>query len=794
MYLSLNWIKDFVDLSGINPHDLGYNLTMSTAEVDSVEMVGKDINNVVIGKIVKMEPHPSSAKLKIVQVDIGNETVQSVCGAPNVQEGILVPFAKIGGSIKKIDRVAKTMVSGIESNGICCSASEIGISDDHSGLLVLDDNYKTGTDIKEVIDIDDVIIEIDNKAITNRPDLWGHYGFARELAAIYKRELKPLLIDELKGSENLPKIDVEVLDKDKCFRYSCITIDNINKKVSPISMQTRLFYCGMRPISLMVDLTNYLMLEIGQPMHAFDKKFMPKVIVKSTDTVTKFKTLDSVEREIPKDTLMICNHEIPVGIAGIMGGENSEIAEDTTSILLESANFEGSSTRKNASKIGIRTEASARFEKMLDPEMTVTAIKRFVKLLKDVDTGIAVSSSLSDVYAKKYDIVSITVEKALIDKYMGQSLSKDRIVEILKALEFKVAVDGDIFHVDVPTFRATKDVTIKADIIEEVTRIYGYNNIEPQPIKAELEPLNYNEARIIDHKVKEIFAENYGFSEVHSHVWYDNKVNTRLGVGERDGLKIINSCDGNNGVLRDSLAPIMINFAAENKKNYDEFGIFEIGGVFTIENKESLCEEHKNLCLLIASKSESEDELFYKAKGILTSLLKAIKKIDLEYAKANKILEYTWVHPIKAAEVSYKGDNFGYISVVHPKVKENVDKKLNMVIIEINMFRVHDLEEKQISYQEPSKYPQVTMDLSLLIDKNIMFERINSELSDFEHDLLIEHKFIDIYSGKGIPDDKKSMTFNFRIGSKEHTLSSEEIEQFRESLIGYVQSKGYSLR
>lgn len=790
MYISLNWIKEFVDLNGINIEDLGNRFTMATAEIDGIVEIGKDINNVVVGKIISVEDHPNSKKLHIVKVDVGNEIVQSVCGAPNVEVGMLIPFAKNGGSIKKLPEIKPTLLGGVESNGVCCAASELGISDDHSGLMVLE-NVKVGTNIKDIIDIDDVIIEIDNKSLTNRPDLWGHYGIAREIAALYNRELKSLSVDEIKESEKLSKTEVVVEDAEKCFRYSCVSIDNIKVKTSPINMQTRLYYCGMRGISLLVDLTNYLMLEVGQPMHAFDKKYMNKVIVKSTIEQTKFVTLDGTEKEIPQDTLMICNENMPVAIAGIMGGQNSEVSDDTTTILLESANFEGSSTRRNATKIGIRTEASARYEKMLDPEMTVLAIKRFIKLLKDIDKNVVVSSALTDVYPNKYKKIIIDIDKAYIDRYIGQNIEKEKIIEILKSLEFGIDVDGDKLKIEVPSFRATKDVSMKADLIEEISRVYGYDNIQPVTTEVVLEPLIYNQERIIDHKVKEILAENFGLSEVHSHVWYDNKENIRLGIGTLDGLKLINSLDGNNNTLRDSIAPIMINFAAENKKNFDGFGMFEIGSVFPSKEK---FDEHKNLCLLIASKNESEDNLFYKAKGILTSLLKTIKNTEFEYSKADKSLEYSWVHPVKTAEINHNNKNFGYISVVHPKIKENVDKKLNMVIVEIDMFKVHDIKETNVKYKEPSKYPEVTFDLSFLVDKWISFESICNDLSEFKNDLLLDYKFIDIYNGKGLPEDKKSMTFSFRVASKETTLTSEEIDGVRKSIIEHAGIKGYSLR
>ena len=453
MKISLNWIKDYVDLEGIDIKELWYRFTMSTAEVEDVEFVGQDIKNVVVAKVLSVAPHPESKKLKITQVDSGDGIIQIVCGAPNVTEGILVPLVKIGGSVNNIPKIGKAKLVGVESFGMLCSASELGISDDHSGLLVLEGDYAPGTDIKSIIDIDDVIIEIDNKSLTNRPDLWGHYGIAREIAAIYARELKPMNLDSLEGSEDKAKLDISVEDTEKCLRYSGLKIDGVKKLETPLNMKVRLFYCGMRSISPLVDLTNYLMLEMGQPMHAFDSRQVESgIVVRSTKEPTMFKTLDGVERKLPEDVLLICTKERPVAIAGIMGGENSEVLEDTTSILLESAGFEGSSTRKSSTKIGLRTEASARYEKMLDPNMTVQAIQRFVKLLRDMQPDIQFASALTDVYCNKLEPIDIEITKPYIDKYIGNTLTTEKMVEILRSLEFKVDVEGDNFNIKVPTF------------------------------------------------------------------------------------------------------------------------------------------------------------------------------------------------------------------------------------------------------------------------------------------------------------------------------------------------------
>ncbi len=794
MKISLNWIKDFVNLDGISVKDIWYRFTMSAAEVDDVVEMGKDIRNVVVGKVVSVEPHPNSKKLKICMVDSGSGIIQCVCGAPNVREGVLAPFALDGGSIKKISEVKKAAVAGVDSCGILCSASEIGISDNHDGIMILEGDYKPGTDIKSIIPIDDVIIEIDNKSLTNRPDLWGHYGIAREMAAIFRRQLKPLAVAENLENSNLPDLSIKIEDARKCYRYTGLGIDNIKVSVSPLDMQVRLYYCGMRPISLIVDLTNYLMLETGQPMHAFDKRQIDGIVVKSTGKPMKFKTLDSVERNIPEDVLMICNLDKPVAIAGIMGGENSEVAADTSGIILESANFEGASLRKNSTKLGLRTEASARFEKMLDPNLTALSIKRFVKLLQDVQKDIVISSNLTDVYTQPLKPIQITVDKPYIDKYIGNIVSSEEIVNILKSLEFGVKQQGEVFTIDVPSFRSTKDITMKADIIEEISRIHGYDNIVPKTLEVALQPLDYNDIRLADHRIRELLSDKFAFSEVNSYIWYNNTYNASIGIEQRGNVKLLNPHAKDMDTLRDSMVPTLLEFAEVNRKSFSEFSIYEIGGVFNAPDTKSKCEEHKNLCALTGSKIKDEDSLFYTLKGIVTALLGGLKNAEPEYVLLKQEGAAPWIHPVKSVEVRFDGHCLGHISVVHPQIKQKLDKKLNMVFAELNLAEIHGLPQKQIKFAEPSKYPEVTLDYSFLVDKAVWFDTVRSDIGKFGSSILNSFEFVDIYTGKGLPEGKKSMTFRFIIGSREKTLSSEDINEFAASLLKYMEEKGYTLR
>ena len=391
MFVSMNWIQEYVDLSGENIESLIKRFTLSTAEVEDIIYKGKEVQGVIIAEIKSVENHPNSKKLHLLKVDTGSGIVDCVCGAPNVEVGQRVAFAPVGSHVVGME-ITEATVAGFVSQGMCCGEDELGISDDHTGLMVIDSDAPLGTDIKSIYAIDDIIFEVDNKSLTNRPDLWGHYGIAREFAVIANKPLLPLSLTEpvYSGSE---KIDVEIKRPDIAWRYTCVGFKNITRKLSPTNWRIRLFYCGMRAINLLADLTNYLMLEMGQPMHAFDSRKVEKIRIKRFNEPFTFQTLDGIDRNIDENTLMICNDNTPVAIAGIMGGLDSEIVEDTTTLTLESATFNAASIRKSTVRLAHRTDASNRYEKCLDPEMTVPAIGRFVKLLTDIDADVKVVSA-----------------------------------------------------------------------------------------------------------------------------------------------------------------------------------------------------------------------------------------------------------------------------------------------------------------------------------------------------------------------------------------------------------------
>lgn len=786
MYISINWIKDFVDLNGIDIRGLINKFTLSTAEVEGIIEYGKNTNNVVVGQILSVENVENSIKLHKVLVDIGTEKVKCICGAPNVKEGIKIAFAKDGSLVNGV-KINKTTIAGHESFGMCLSEKELGISENHSGIMILDEDTKVGIDIKEIIPIEDIIYEVDNKSLTNRPDLWGHYGIAREIAAITGRDLKPLEVEDLEKYNNLKDLKIDIENKEECYRYSALTIDNVTKKQSSYKMKTRLTYCGLRPISLLVDMTNYIMLELGQPMHAFDKNFIKAINVKTLKNSEEFTTLDDSKRNLDAGTLMIYNDNIPVAIAGVMGGKDTQITDGTTSLFLESANFDPVIVRKTASKLGLRTDASSRYEKTLDPELTKIAVERFVKVLKDEDKDIEVSSRFSDVYLNKYPTIHINISKDYINEKIGVEFSLERIVEVLKSLEFNVGkIDDNNITIEVPSFRATKDVSGKADIIEEISRIYGYDNIVPQTNLWKVSPVRKDEIRTLEYASKKLLAEKFGLSEIHSYVWYDTKLNNELGIKVNDNLKIVNGLNRLDSNLRYNMAPTMLYGIYKNIKNYNEFGVFEIGRTFEYLHDGSDCNEYKVLGVAKTSITKSENELLFELKTMIDSIVKINKNIKLDYIDNNSIKE-NYIHPVNSFVLRYNGRSIGYISAVNPKVRDNINPKANIVVAEVRIDLLSAIEKVPVICNEVSRYQTVEFDFSVIVNSDVKYSQIENIINSSHLDYLQEYNLIDVYENEEKLKDKKNITIRFKVGAFDKTLTKEEIDVQREKLISNLE-------
>lgn len=765
----MNWIGDFVDLSGLDKKALIRNFTLSTAEVEDIIEKGTDTYGVIVAKIVSVENHPTSKKLHLLKVDTGSGVVDIVCGAPNVREGMKVALATDGGAVCG-HKITPATIAGFTSYGMCCSEAELGISDDNSGIWDITDDVPLGTDIKTVYDIDDIIFEVDNKSLTNRPDLWSHYGMAREFATITGRALKAPELHNTDIYKELPPVAIDVKATDLVWRYSAIKVENITRKTSPVNMRIRLFYCGSRAINFLADLTNYVMMEIGQPMHAFDNRKVDKIEVQTFSEGLKFATLDGVERNIDEKMLMITSGNAPVAIAGVMGGDASKIEDDTDSLLLESATFDGVSVRKTTTRLGLRTDASMRYEKMLDPELCRTATERLLALLFALDGGARVISAFSDKYVRKYPTITLSFDKKYVNRYTGIEISNAEIVKTLTGLGFKVENVGDDFTVVVPSWRATKDVTIKADIIEEITRIYGYDNFDIFTSVSALAPVRKEVVNSAEDRMKDILVKSYRMHEVHSYIWSDMAKEKELGIKTVEGMRIINAQSPDHQYIRLSMIPTLLSFVKENKSYADTFGIFEIGHTVDGLNPDGTCNELTKLGACLFSKTENEESLFMRCRDVIAELVGDILHKDAEFVSVEPRFDY--MHPVNTFAVKVDGCEVGALSVPHPTVLANIDKKCAVAFFEIITKNFAAVEPAKVKYAEPSKFPGVDIDLTFSVDiSKVDLTALSALAKSALGEYLTDVKVKDIYTADGVT----ALTLRFSFVSNERTLTKQEL-------------------
>ncbi len=788
MFLSMNWIGDFVDLSGLDKKALIRNFTLSTAEVEDIIERGNDTYGVIVAKIVSVENHPNSKKLHLLKVDTGKGIVDIVCGAPNVREGMKVALATDGGSVAG-HKISVATVGGYTSYGMCCSESELGISDDNSGIWEITDDIPLGTDIKTVYDIDDIIFEVDNKSLTNRPDLWSHYGVAREFATITGRPLKAPALHNTDVYSSMPSVAIDVKATELVWRYSAIKVENITRRVSPVNMRIRLYYCGSRAINFLADLTNYVMMELGQPMHAFDNRKVDKIEVQTFSEGLKFTTLDGVERDIDDKMLMITSDNVPVAIAGVMGGDASKIEDDTTSLLLESATFDGVSVRKTTTRLGLRTDASMRYEKMLDPELCRLATERLLYILISLDEGAAVISAFTDSYVNHYPKITLTFDKRYVDRYTGIDIPNDTIVTTLTGLGFGVTLDNDSFTVTVPTWRATKDVTIKADIIEEITRIYGYDNFEVFTSESALAPVRMETLKSYEDRIKDILVKSFRLHEVHSYIWSDAARDKELGIETTRGMRILNAQTPDHQYIRESMIPTLLSFVKENKTYKDTFGIFEIGHTVVGTRESGLANEKNKLGVALYSKEISEEELFMECRDIASELVSDILHKRCSFESIENASGY--MHPVNSFAIKVDGCEIGYISVPHPVVLANIDKKCAVAFLEIETELFAGCEAGKIKYSEPSRFPGMDIDLTFIADIGavnlLALEELAASVSEgYLKGITVK----DIYTQDGV----SALTLRLSFVSAERTLTKTEVGELSAKILDVFAKEGLTLK
>ena len=790
MLAPLKWINDYVKVDDIDPILFADEMTMSGSKVEEVIETGKEITNVVTGRILKIDRHPDADKLVVCSVDVGNDIVQIVTGADNINEGDVVPVAMHGSSLPGGVKIKKGKLRGVDSNGMLCSATELGIDiqDEVHGIYILPSDTPVGVEAREVLGLNSVIVDFE--ITSNRPDCLSIIGMAREAAATFKRELniQPVIVKE--NSEDIKKyIDIEIMAKDLCSRYAARVIKNVVIKQSPEWLKERLIEAGVRPINNIVDITNYVMLEYGQPLHAFDYDMIAgkKIIVRRAYDGEKLVTLDGKDRLLNNSMLVIADMEKSLVVAGVMGGENSEITDNTKTILLEAANFNGISVRITSRKLGFRTEASSRFEKGLDPNIAIIALDRTAQLIVELGAG-EVVGGIVDRYENKLEPWTIDINVGRINRFLGTDIAADEMVEILERLDIKI-ISGDILKAQIPTFRG--DLELEVDIAEEIARLYGYNNIVSKLISGETTQGGKTREQKIEDRAKEVLSSS-GLYECITYSFVSpsdfDKINIPKDSGLRKVVKILNPLGEELSIMRTTLIPSMLDVLSHNynKKNING-KFYEIGKVYWPKDDEKLPQEKS--MLIIGMYGESD---FYDVKGKVELLLQnlGIKKYEFIRETENQTFHFG-----KTASLIIKKKPVGILGEIHPDILERYGISEKIYICELDFDMIVSNCEIEKKFKQLPKYPSIERDMALLVSDDIMVSQIQNIIRQKGGNLIENIKLFDVYKGKQIPDGKKSVAYSIVYRAEDRTLKDEEVNIVHNGVVKEIELKlGAQLR
>ena len=784
MKLPLSWLSDYTDMSGITPAEYNHALTMSGSKVEGIENIGDKIQNIVTGKILSVEKHPDADKLKICMLDVGTETLQIVTGADNVKPGQTVPVAKDGALLPDGTKIKKGKLRGVESNGMLCSYEEIGMTqedfpDAEYGILILEDGLPLGKDIKEVFGLDNPVVEFE--ITSNRPDCFSVIGLARETAVTFNRPFsvhKPTVKGSGDDINNYIKINVE--EPKLCKRYTAKMIKNVKIGPSPAWMVKRLQSCGIRSINNIVDITNYILLEYGQPMHAFDMSYLEGGeinvrLAKNGETMT---TLDEVEHTLDDSMLMICDGKKPVAVAGVMGGLNSEVREDTKTVLFESATFLGSSVRITAKKLGLRTESSSRYEKGLDTENTLPAVMRACELVEELGCG-EVVDGIIDVYGTKPETVTIKFEPERINEFIGFSVPTDVMIKTLTDLGF--SVNGDI--ITVPTFRP--DVLCFNDIAEEIVRMYGYDKIPSTLMDGDTTVGIKTYSQQLEDRVKNTLVgaglyETLVFSFTNPNIF--DKLNMPQDSELRNAVVITNPLGVENSIMRTTAIASVMEVVARNENfKATNVRLFELGKIYLPRENEDLPEERRVVTIGMYGNCD-----FFDLKGAVEVMLDdlGIYKRSFDPDKTNSTF-----HPGRCATLTAGGKKIGVLGQIHPVVAENYGVSSDVYVAEIDFEDLLNLAKTDKTFKKLPKYPASQRDLAFLADDTVLASQIENIIKKKSGNIFESLTLFDVYKGNPIPENKKSMAYSVVFRDENKTLTDDDINPIIESILKELSDK-----
>lgn len=815
MLVPIEWLRDYIDLD-VTTEEFCDRMIMSGSNLETCEHFCEEMENVVVGKIEKIEKHPDADKLVICSLNVGkDEPVQIVTGAPNVFEGALVPVAlhksripgplhgqpKQEGGVK----ITKGKLRGVESFGMLCSAGELGFEDKvvpvahKEGIWILEGDYSIGQDFAEALGLKQAVVDFE--ITPNRPDCLAMVGMAREAAATFKKPFAyPDTDIKEENGEGKTKdyISVDIKNPESCKRYVARVVTDVKVEQSPWWLQKRLMYAGMRPINNIVDITNFVMLEYGQPIHAFDINQVKggRIIVENASEGEKFVTLDNNERTMTKDMLLIKDAERGIAIAGVMGGLNSEVEEDTTTIIVESANFSGDSVRATSKKLGLRTEASSRFEKGIDPNLCEVAADRVCRLIELIGAGKVCKGSV-DNYPSPEISEKIDIRVDRINHVLGIELSRKEMVDILESLEIKVGGIGNTMTVTPPTIR--QDLVAEEDYIEEIARIYGYDKLPVTLPKGNCEAGISYERALRDLTRNSLCGMGLNEIQTYSFVSPKGVDNVRIDedAWERAFVKIINPLGEENSVMRTILTPNMMEVLARNySRNIDKVKAFEIGNTFMANmlDSDALPDEQYSLCIGMYGK----DEDFFSLKGVIVELLKVL---GIKEAVFEAESQYGVYHPGRCARIAVSSerknedgealfDELGIMGEIHPDVAETYGMDgVRVYCCELMFDAIMRHADTEKTYTPLPKYPSTSRDIALLVDEDMAVGRIEEIIKKYGKSILEDVRLFDVYRGKQVEEGKKSVAFNLIYRDKDKTLTDEEVTSVHGKVLEALKEK-----
>lgn len=797
MWVSLSWLGEFTDLGERSPEQIAADLTMRTALIEGIVRRGELPEQVIVAQVLARAPHPAADRLSVCEVDTGSGTVQVVCGAANVAAGQTVVLARDGAVLPGERSIGSSEIRGVRSHGMLCSEHELGLAEASGGILVLNESLEPGTPFRDVPGVRDVVLDIDNKSVTHRPDLWGHIGFARELAAIYRGEFRtPPVADSTMPGEGVARIEIEA--GELCGRYHALLLSGAVGRPSPGWLQRRLGHCGLRPLSLAVDISNYMMLESGQPTHPFDRQRLrgDLIRVRRSTAGERLVTLDGEDRAIPAGLCVIADAERVIAIAGVIGGRETGIGPETPAAIVECASFDAIAVRRAGTALGLRTDALARFEKFLDPDLAEWGVRRFAALTAEVAPDIVVSPTFASAGDLKVHPVTIRLRPQRVGAKLGIELATDQIATLLQRLGFSTEPAGEALSVRVPGFRGTRDVRIEDDLIEEVGRIHGYDRIAAVEPRFDCSPSALEPINAATRQVVALLSGRLGFAEVASYAFVEQAVLERAGcLEDQSFVRLKNPLQRSADRMRRSLVPWMVEFVDRNIKAVDEVRLFECGRVFLHDgNFANLPDEPQVVVAAWASRSTRKGEsgkVLRLAKGALEDVLQALgRPADFERGGEGRP---GWAHPGRAAELRTGDRSIGWLAQVHPTIATRLGWLGEVALFEINLSALVDQPLARHGYRPPPRFPGVRRDLSFVAPFTLPYRVVAQGLQSLSA-LIDRVELVDEYVAAGAESGQRSLTMRLCFRSNQRTLTDDEVGEVLNMAQAWLREHGAVLR